>query len=217
MTPKYRRIFCAILIITFISFVAQVCILPTLPDTIPIHWNASGEIDGYGPKWMALLLAALPMAMILLMRVMPKIDPKRESYEKHMDVYIIVTILVALLLLILSWVVILAAENAAIPTDRIVPGLLGALFAIIGNYMPRIRHNYSFGIRTSWTLASETVWKKTHRLGRKVLMVTGSLLIVCGMMTSVLGGASFWIMLVLLTVPALYLVYRSYRFASDQS
>lgn len=177
MTPKYRRIFRAILIITFISFVAQVCILPTLPDTIPIHWNASGEIDGYGPKWMALLLAALPMAMILLMRVMPKIDPKRESYEKHMDVYIIVTILVALLLLILSWVVILAAENAAIPTDRIVPGLLGALFAIIGNYMPRIRHNYSFGIRTSWTLASETVWKKTHRLGGILFVICGTVMV----------------------------------------
>ena len=49
----------------------------------------------------------------------------------------------------------------------------------LGNYMPRIRPNYTFGIRTPWTLASETVWKKTHRVGGYVFVVSGIIIAVC--------------------------------------
>ena len=132
MTPKYRRIFNAALLICFFSAVAQICILPTLPDTIPIHWNAAGEVDGYGSKWLGLLFAVLPMASVALMRLMSRIDPNRESYEKHMDVYVIFMILLAMLLIIFGWVIVLAAENVAVPMDRIVPGMLGAFFIVIG-------------------------------------------------------------------------------------
>ncbi|MDP4157052.1 MAG: SdpI family protein, partial [Bacillota bacterium] len=42
-----------------------------------------------------------------------------------------------------------------------------------GNFMTQLRHNYFFGIRTPWTLASEYVWKKTHRFGGYVFVVIG--------------------------------------------
>jgi len=214
MTPKYRRIFSAILIISFISSVAQICILPTLPDTIPIHWNAAGEIDGYGSKWFGLLFAVLPPVMLILMRFLPKIDPKRENYEKHMDVYIIFAILVTMLLTIVGWVVVLAAENVVLPMDRIVPGLIGAMFIIMGNYMPRIRHNYSFGIRTSWTLASETVWKKTHRLGGICFVVLGVVMILQAVFPSLLLVTLSMAMLIGLVI--LLTVYSWYVWKKEQ-
>lgn len=189
MTPKYRKIFSAILIVTFISAVMQICFLPTLPDTIPIHWNAAGEADSYGSKWFVLLFAALPFITVGLMRFIPKIDPKRENYEKHMDVYVISTVLVAMLLTIVGWAVVLSAENASFPMEQIIPGLMGVIFVIIGNYMPRIRHNYSFGIRTSWTLASETVWKKTHRVGGICFMVFGAVMILQAVFPSAILAA----------------------------
>lgn len=177
MTPKYKKAFSILLILCIVSFAVQICFLPSMPDQIPIHWNLAGEIDGYGSKWLVLFLAALPAAMVGLMRLLPRIDPRRDSYEKHMDVHVIASVLIALFMLIISWIVILSAENVVVPVERILPAMLGVLFFVLGNYMPRIRHNYTFGIRTSWTLASETVWKKTHRMGGFCFMALGAVMI----------------------------------------
>ena len=56
---------------------------------------------------------------------------------------------------------------------------MGIMFILLGNYMPRIRPNYTFGIRTPWTPASETVWKKTHRVGGYVFVLSGVIIVVC--------------------------------------
>ena len=42
--------------------------------------------------------------------------------------------------------------------------------------MSQIRHNYFIGIKTPWTLASEYVWKKTHRLGGIAFIISGILM-----------------------------------------
>jgi uncharacterized membrane protein len=42
--------------------------------------------------------------------------------------------------------------------------LIGALYLVIGNVMPRTRFNWWFGVRTPWTLSSDRVWTRTHRL-----------------------------------------------------
>ena len=42
-----------------------------------------------------------------------------------------------------------------------------------GNDMGRFRQNYFAGIRTPWTLADERVWRKTHRVGARWMMMVG--------------------------------------------
>lgn len=177
MMTRYRKLFLILMLVSFLSLVGQICVLPVLPDQIPIHWNAAGEIDSYGSKWMALLFGALPLLMLGLFRILPRIDPKWQNYEKHMEVYVLCSILFVVLFIAVSWIVILTALEVAVPVERLLPGMLGALFIVLGNYMPRIRHNYTFGIRTSWTLASETVWKKTHRAGGFCFMGFGLVMI----------------------------------------
>jgi uncharacterized membrane protein len=53
---------------------------------------------------------------------------------------------------------------------------VGGLLAVIGNYFQALRPNYFIGIRTPWTLQSEQVWKKTHKLGGRVWMGGGILI-----------------------------------------
>ena len=69
--------------------------------------------------------------------------------------------------------------GADIPVVRVIPFGVGALFAIIGNVMPRTRSNWSFGIRTPWTLSSDRVWERTHRVGGW-LMFAGGLIVMAG-------------------------------------
>ena len=54
--------------------------------------------------------------------------------------------------------------------------LLGVIFIVIGNYLPKCRQNYTVGIKVPWTLASEANWDATHRMAGK-LWVAGGVLI----------------------------------------
>ena len=221
-TPRRKGsgIYLYLVVLCMVNFIAHLAFFPFLPVRIPTHWGAGG-VDGYGPRSAALILDLLPLGMLVVFRVIPLVDPNMSASRRFRAIYNGFITGITVFMAAFSWITEATAfglirEKTSLPL-RLVILALGFAWLILGSCLPSIPYNRSFGIRTPWTLADPLVWKKTHRLGRKVLMVTGSLLIVCGMMTSVLGGASFWIMLVLVTVPALYLVYRSYRFASDQS
>ena len=56
--------------------------------------------------------------------------------------------------------------------------VVGLLFIIIGNYLPKARQNYTLGIKIAWTLANEENWNRTHRLAGYLWMIGGLLLII---------------------------------------
>ena len=78
--------------------------------------------------------------------------------------------------------------------QRVVPIGVGVLLVVIGNLLPRARPNWFVGIRTPWTLSSDRVWEKTHRIGGQVF-VAGGMLIVLGALVM-----PQWAHVVLLTV-----------------
>jgi uncharacterized membrane protein len=87
---------------------------------------------------------------------------------------------------------------------------IGVLFIVLGNFLSKVKSNYFFGIRTPWTLASETVWNKTHRLGGKVFIMAGVLLAMSGLSPERLRLPlfAFAIMIILFgTVVYSYLAY----------
>ena len=49
--------------------------------------------------------------------------------------------------------------------------LIGVMFVIMGNYMHKIKQNYSVGIKLPWTLNSEENWNRTHRLGSWLFVI----------------------------------------------
>jgi immunity protein, SdpI family len=71
-------------------------------------------------------------------------------------------------------VVILAnAVGWALPVEKLVPAGVGLLFVMLGNYLSRVQPNWFLGIRTPWTLSSDKVWRKTHRIGGALFVVGG--------------------------------------------
>lgn len=177
MTNKQRNLFAALLAVCLLSLLGLVWMLPRLPEQIPIHWNFYGEADNYGDKKLLLLFGALPVALLGLFWGIPRWDPGRERYKKHMGPYLFLVVMMTLLLVGMGWIIAIAALGIQVPVERVIPGLVGVMLTGVGNYMPRIRHNYTFGIRTPWTLASEKVWQKTHRAGGFGFVASGLLLI----------------------------------------
>lgn len=60
-----------------------------------------------------------------------------------------------------------------LPVVCLVNGLVGFLLILIGNKMPKVKRNYFTGVKTPWTLSSDTVWNKTQRLGGKAFFFGG--------------------------------------------
>lgn len=164
--------------LTILSFLGTLAIYNKLPDIIPLQWGINGEVNRTGPKYMSLILGLLPFGLYLLRIVLPKIDPKRASYDLHKKSYNIFTIAIIIFLIIIQWISNLKGIGYDINIGLVVKLLVGILFIIIGNYMSQIRHNYFFGIRSPWTLASEKVWKKTHRVGAYGFVIGGILFII---------------------------------------
>ena len=153
--------------------------------TIPVHWGPSGVPDRYGGKVEGLFLLPMVTAGIaLLLTVILFIDPLRQNLQRSQKAYAVTWVALLLFMAGLHSVTVLIALGWAINISLVISLALGLLFMIMGNYMGKIRRNYTFGIRTPWTLASDVVWDKTHRLGGKVFMVVGLLILLSAFFVS---------------------------------
>ena len=169
--------------IIFLSLVVGAAVYRHLPEQVPMHWNVYGEIDGYGGRFTgAFAIPLLTLVSYIAMVFAPRIDPKKKNYAKFTGAYNAFMTAFVLFMLALYATVLLATFGYPLDIGRITQMGVGLLFIVMGNYLTRVRHNYFFGIKTPWTLADETVWRKTHRFGGSLFVVAG-LLSIASMVT----------------------------------
>ncbi|MBA2877859.1 putative membrane protein [Anoxybacillus kamchatkensis] len=200
-----------IIILIACSYVLGLLAIPFLPDEVAIHWNVAGEADSFINKWWgALLFPIFLTGIVALVVFLPKVDPRKENYEKFEKVYRI--FLHVFVLFLFSMYVVTLAYNIGIPVqvDVVVPIGVGMLFIVLGNYMPKIKPNYFFGIRTPWTLENEEVWQKTHRVGGKVFVIMGIFIMLTIFATSVWR---FIFLMIIVFGGTMYLFIQSYLFS----
>lgn len=90
------------LILLAIPVIAGLILYPHMPDQIPIHWNASGEVDNYGSRLFGtFFLPALNILLYVMFLIMPKFDPKRANYSKFESSYTVMRYATHLLFLFL--------------------------------------------------------------------------------------------------------------------
>jgi len=149
-----------------------------LPDNIAVHWDLDGNPNGWMPRPVgAFFSPAFLLLLWGLLRLVPRIDPREENYRRFGDAYETIVASVLLLLLVTHAIILGVALGYHIPVGRFVPAFVGALFLVIGNVMPRTRSNFWFGIRTPWTLSSDRVWTRTHRLAGYSMTAAGALML----------------------------------------
>ncbi|HZG60182.1 MAG TPA: SdpI family protein [Anoxybacillus sp.] len=172
-------------LLIIISVAISLWAYPQLPDQVPSHWNAAGEVDGYSSKLFAVLFGPILLTGIYgILLGVAKIDPRKENYQNFAGVHRVFVNVTLTFFTAIHIVVIFSGLGYHVHMDWIVNIGLGLLFMILGNYLPKVKANYFIGIRTPWTLANETVWAKTHRFGGKVFFIGGVMLIVSAFVTS---------------------------------
>lgn len=195
-------------LICLIPILVGAAVYGRLPETMATHWNFRGEADGWSSRPVAVFaLPGLLLALNILLPLVLRADPKHENMSPALKAVVFWTIPV--ISLVCSGATIAAGLGYHLSVERIVPALMGVLFVLIGNYLPKTKQSYTLGIRLPWTLASEENWNRTHRLGGFLWVIGGLCFIVMSFFSW--NPAAFLIPILLMAlVPAVYsyLLYR---------
>lgn len=181
------------IIMVLISWALGWYFFQNFPYTVVTHWNFYGQPDSWGKGTThALVLPGVITGMYLLFLALPYLDPKKERYEEFKKVYTIFKNLLLLAMLIIFLASGFFNLGYNIKIQYVAPATIGLLMIILGNYMGKIKPNWFVGIKTPWTLSSENVWNKTHRMGGYAFILFGLLIILTPILPKALGFAAFF-------------------------
>lgn len=195
-----------IFVIIALPFLYLGYIWQTLPAIVPIHWNASGEIDGYGSKNLLILIPILlPLLTYLILSFAPKLDAENKL-DKMGAKYFNLKLLITTALSALALIILKSTASAELFKPSYIIALVGFLFLVLGNYFKTLQMNKFIGIRTPSTLSSEVVWKKTHLLGGKMWFSAGLVIILASFLLPAILSLILLISLALIItiVPMVY-------------
>ena len=175
-------------IVILLPVLAGVILWEYLPEQMPTHWNAAGEIDGWNSKPFSVF--GLPLLMLAIHWVCvlgTSADPKKNNHPGKV-VHLVLWI-IPVLSVVLHTVTYAAALGKEVRMELVMPVVIGLVLAIVGNYLPKCKQNYTIGIKIPWTLSSEKNWNRTHRFAGRLWVACGIVIILTGFF----GG--FWIFL----------------------
>lgn len=195
--------------LSIIPLIYMLFLWKELPETIPTHFNFEGKADGWSSKaTLPYIIGGLGLGIYLLMLIVPYLDPKKRIQEMGSKYYSFRLILSSFFAG-MNCFIIYSAKVGDLSGNGFFFVLLGGLFAAMGNYFQTMRPNYFIGIRTPWTLQSEHVWKETHRLGGKLWMIGGLLMIVIAFILP-LNSLKAILMVIILTAMVVIPLVHSY-------
>ncbi len=206
MNPNLRN-FIGCLIITGLAAAYTLKVFPTLPEQIPVHFNAAGVPDQYQAKGSGAWVMIYVMAGLgLLFSILPALSPKTKSIESFRKTYDILVYGIMFFMVGIHIITLGAAGNSQLSTVGF--GLLMCIFfGFLGNLLGKVTPNYYVGIRTPWTLESPENWERTHRfaarlsvaasiLGAAIIIAGGQFMVAIGIVVASLifpVGYSYWL------------------------
>ena len=207
MTTKTTSIITLVLIA--LALLAGAVLWNQLPDQMASHWNADDQVNGYMPKfWGVLMMPLITLGMFVLFLVIPNIDPLKANIAQFRESFnVFIVLIVAFMLYIHGLTLAWSLGYQGFKMSAAMLPFMGILFIAIGYMLRKAKRNFFIGIRTPWTLSSDNVWDKTHKLGSVLFMASGAFAIIGGFFG---GMIAFWLMFVPLIGSSLFLVVYSY-------
>jgi uncharacterized membrane protein len=205
MSTKTSIIISAILIA--IAIVVGLVLYVQLPDPMPSHWNAAGQINGYMSKfWGVFLMPLMTIGITLLLIAVPQIDPLKANIAQFRGLYNAFIIGFVVYMLYVYALTLAASLGFQFNMTYMLLPVMGLLFVGVGYLMKSAKRNFFIGIRTPWTLSSDKVWDETHKLGSKMFMGGGVVVLI----STFLGENGIWLMTAALLITAFVPIIYSY-------
>ena len=197
-------------VINLLPILAGLLLWDKLPEQVPFHWNINGQVDNWVSKEFAVFsLPSILFALQWVCFLFSGLDPKRRNISKKM--LGIVLGIIPSINLVLHTIVYLNALGYSVAIVPVICVMLGVLFIIIGNYLPKCKQSYTMGIKLPWTLDDEENWNATHRMAGKLWVFGGLLILPCALLPAVAAFITMMgILLIMVLVPTIY-SYRLYK------
>ena len=208
-----KKFLVVIIILIILPFIASIILYPKLPEKVATHWNAAGEPDGYSSRFFGAFF--LPILLVLidaLLIFIPMIDPLRENIMKFKDYYYSFIIVFTLFMFVVHLWTLLWNVGIKTSINFIIPVLMGCLFYYVGVLLGKAQRNWFIGIRTPWTLSSDTVWNKTHKLGATLFKICGILSIIGSLFTKY---SILFVLIPILTTSVVLIVYSYFEYQKE--
>jgi len=197
-----------LVILTLVGLALSLLVYPTLPEMVPSHWHAAGEVDDtMSRNTITFLIPGFTLVLGLVLLYLPNIDPLRANVERFRRVYNLFIVGFAAYLIFIHVLILLAGLGVEFNmTYLLIPPASLMMFGI-GFVLEKTKPNWFLGVRTPWTLSSPDVWEKTHRLGSQLFKVTGGVMLF-GLIVS--PEMAFAIMIGAILLTTIVLVFYSY-------
>ena len=153
MIKKHWKTLAITSVIILLPIVAGLILWNQLPEKVPTHWNASGEIDGWSSKPFAIFgLPGIMLAAQWLCSLGTAADPKKKNHSDK--IYHLVLWIIPVLSILMHTITYAVALGKEVRMEVVMPVFIGLVLAIVGNYLPKCKQNYTIGIKIPWTLNS---------------------------------------------------------------
>ncbi|MBU2036958.1 DUF1648 domain-containing protein [Patescibacteria group bacterium] len=196
------------IVLILIIAAVGVYLYPQLPELMPNHWNINGEVDGWASRSFAVFFfPGLIAFCYILMSFLPLMDPHRSNIESFADWYFWFKVAFIVFMGAIYLMTLRAGLGYEVNVGRYVTLGVALLFAFIGLALPKMKKNYMIGIRLPWTLYSEVVWDKTHKLGGQLFLALATIVALASFLP---GAWTFGILMVGIFLLLAILVWYSY-------
>jgi len=204
-----------------LSLAAGVIALPFLPEQIPAHYNAAGQVDRWGSRYETLIFPAMTVLIGLIMLTASKYSAKKEKNGQNNARLVLITGIACCILFILMQVYYLYADFqgvedlSSVPVDisQLVFSVMGVIMIVLGNVMPKAKNNSFIGLRTPWSRKNDEVWKKSQKFGGVSFILGGLATLVICLLTEGIS-CMIWSLSVLLLITIVDVCY-TYKLAKQ--
>ena len=210
MLKKYKKTLLITSAVILLPIAVGFIYWDRLPDPMATHFGMNNEADGFTGKAFAVF--GLPLLMLAVQWISAFVtmhDPRRQNISGKL--FTMILWLIPVITLVGSaylYVYNLGHRPNMAVFSRL---LLGIVFLVVGNYLPKIRQNYSIGIKVPWTLADEDNWNRTHRLAGALWMGCG----LCLCILALTGNESlFWTLVPIVIATAVPVIYSFLQYRS---
>ena len=168
---KFKFIISCVLIL--VPIVIGLLLWNDLPARMTTHWGGDGVADGTMSKAAAIfILPCVLLALHVFLLFISGFDKRfKDQSKKIVGLTFWVMPVLSILVNCIMYAIALEIE---FNVGLVVSLVLGLMFIVIGNYLPKTKRNCVYGIKLTWTVANDENWSKTHRLG-------GILWVACGL------------------------------------
>ena len=199
-------------IVTILPSLYGIIFWNNLPDFFPVHWGADGNANNFAGKAFAVFAIPLIMlALFWLCILITKLDKSNSNQNKK--AMGMVFWLIPVMSIFVNGIIYFSAFGNKIKVSIWISLVLGLMFMLIGNYMPKCKQNYTLGVKIKWTLENEENWNATHRFTGKVWFFGGLVIMFCAFLPETVSVMSWVIiMLPMVILPVIY----SYNYHKNQ-